>query len=480
MKIKEILDSIAAISGKNDKIKELGLHVDNQLLKDVIYLAHSPRVKFFLKQIPEYTRNPEQNISLEFAVNELDHIVKRHVTGGDATKFLAGLLEALDADDAYVIERIIGKDLKIGMDSGINKVFPKHIEETPYQGATSFSEKGALKLFDKKSRTKDGKVYPIISQIKADGTYRNAIITNGEVELLSRQGETSNLKGAKFLEELSLLNDCVLNGELTVDGIENRAIANGIVSSIMDITQKAEERGEKETEKKIKAFTEKHGDMTEMIGKLRFTVWDMISVDEYLQASSEVPYEIRFGMLKGAIGALAHDATYHLGSQVEVIETKFVQSYEEAMEHFLDAQKRGLEGTIIKSSIAGWKDGKPTYQIKMKLEMDMDLRIIGFNYGNKGTKNEHVISVLQLESECGLLKTAPGGMTEAMMADVTARQEELMGTVVQIRCCGLSETERGWSTQHPSIVELRTDKNTCDTLESCIAIQEMAKTLSAK
>ena len=112
--------------------------------------------------------------------------------------------------------------------------------------------------------------------------------------------------------------------------------------------------------------------------------------------------------------------------------------------------------------------------------MDMDLRIIGFNYGNKGTKNENVISVLQLESECGKLKTAPGGMNEAMMADITARQEELMGTVVQIRCCGLSQTDKGWSTQHPSVVELRTDKDTCDTLESCIEIENMAKTLKAK
>jgi hypothetical protein len=45
------------------------------------------------------------------------------------------------------------------------------------------------------------------------------------------------------------------------------------------------------------------------------------------------------------------------------------------------------------------------------------------------------------------LKTAPGGMTEAMMADITNRQEKW--TVVQIRCCGLSETDKGWSTtQH--------------------------------
>lgn len=472
MKIKEILDEIAGISGKNDKIKALESHKDNALLKRVIYLAHSPRVKFFLKQIPEYSF-VEETLSLSESVEELVKIANRDYTGAAATEFLLGLLAYSHPDDAFVLERIIGKDLKIGMDSSINKVFPKHIEETPYQGATSFSEKGALKLFDIKTRTKDGVVSNIISQIKADGTYRNAIITNGEVELLSRQGETSNLKGAKFLDELAQLPDCVLNGELTVDGITDRATANGIVSSIMDITQKAEERGEKETAKKIKAFTEKHGDMTEMIGKLRFTVWDMITVKEYLDASSDVPYLIRLDTLKTILNENAF-------TNIDLIETKFVETYEEAMEHFLDAQERGLEGTIIKSAIAGWKDGKPTYQIKMKLEMDMDLRIVGFNYGNKGTKNEHVISVLQLESEDGLLKTNPGGMTEAMMADVTARQEELLGTVVQIRCCGLSKTDKGWSTQHPSIVELRTDKNTCDTLESCIAIQEMAKTLSAK
>lgn len=474
MKIKEILDEIAGISGKNDKIKALTAHKDNELLKKVIYLAHSPRVKFFLKQIPEYSL-VEETVTLEEAVKELDKISSREYTGAAATDLLLGLLAYTHPDDAFVLERIIGKDLKIGMDSSINKVIPKLIEETPYQGATSFSEKGALKLFDKKSRTRDGKIYPIVSQIKADGTYRNAIIINGEVELLSRQGETSNLKGANFLGQLSLLPDCVLNGELTVDGIENRAVANGIVSSIMDITQKAEERGEKETAKKIKTFTEKHGDMTEMIGKLRFTVWDMISIDEYLQASSDVPYELRFGNLLKTFIPL-----YPLLTNVDIIETKFVNSYEDAMEHFLDAQKRGLEGTIIKSPIAGWKDGKPTYQIKMKLEMDMDLRIIGFNYGNKGTKNENVISVLQLESEDGLLKTSPGGMTEAMMVDITERQEELLGTIVQIRCCGLSQTDKGWSTQHPSIVELRSDKNTCDTLESCIAIQEMAKSLSVK
>lgn len=466
MSIKKILDEIASVGGKIDKAKILTKHKDNELLKRVIYLAHSPRIKFYIKQIPEYPKvdTEEGLMALNHALDQLELILKRTVSGNDAIELLASLLASLTLDDAYVLERIIDKNLKVGMDSGINKVIPNLIEETPYQGAKSFSEKGALKLFEK------GKA--VMSQVKADGTYRNAIIRSGEVELISRQGEVSTLNGAKFLNELSQLEDCVLNGELTIDGVK-RTIANGMVTSIMDIVEKADERGEVETAKKVAAFEEKHGSMTEVFNKLRFTVWDMISVEEYFEAKSTTEYHERFNTLRKRLESQTHE-------QVDLIETRFIRTYEEAMDHFLDTQKRGLEGTIIKDSHAGWKDGKPTYQIKMKLEMDMDLRIVGFKYGNKGTKNETVISVLELESECGKLKTAPAGMTEAMMADVTARQDELLGAVVQIRCCGLSQTDKGWSTQHPSIVELRTDKDTCDTLESCIEIENMAKTLKAK
>lgn len=469
MSIKLILDTIAAISGKNDKGKELAKHKDNELLKRVIYLAHSPRVKFYIKQIPEYTGNTSVTETLEKALDELMPLQTRLITGGEAITWLQNMLSCVTSDDALVIERIIGKDLKIGMDSGINKVIPKLIEETPYQGAKSFSEKGAAKLFEK---GKDKKTKVVISQIKADGTYRNAIIRSGEVELISRQGEVSTLTGAKFLSELATLEDCVLNGELTIDGMK-RTVANGMVSSIMDIIENTNSRSPEETQKKYLEFEKKHGNWQEALDKMRFTVWDKITVEEYFEAESSTPYIERFKALEETL------STHNL-VQVEVVETRYITTYAEAIEHFLDAQKRGLEGTIIKSSEAGWKDGKPTYQIKMKLEMSMDLRIVGFKYGTKGTKNENVISVLELESECGLLKTAPAGMTEEMMADITARQEELMGTIVEIRCCGLSQTERGWSTQHPSVTELRPDKDTCDTLESCKEIEEMAKTLTAK
>lgn len=111
--------------------------------------------------------------------------------------------------------------------------------------------------------------------------------------------------------------------------------------------------------------------------------------------------------------------------------------------------------------------------------MNIDLRIVGFEYGDVGTKNENVYSTINLESSCGKLKTNASGMKEVMMKDITERADELMGTIVEIRCCGLSQNSKGeWSTLHPSVVELRDDKDTCDSLESAQEIENMAKGLT--
>jgi len=463
MSIKEILDAISSTNSKNEKRAILGEHTDNELLKRVIYLAHSPRVNFYIKQIPIYGTTKTIDMTLEEAMDHLSKLSERVLTGHDGRDHLAWILGSCSTEDAYIIERIIDKNLKIGMDTGYNKVIPKLIEETPYMGAKSFSEKGAQKLFAKGE--------PVFSQVKADGTYRNAIIQDGIVELLSRQGEVSFLKGAIFLDELAELGDCVLNGELTIDGHE-RYEANGMASSLIDIIEKADERGPEKTQKKMLEFAKEHGDFEEALANMRFTVWDIITIDEYYAVKSDTPYSERLQNLRDKLAETNPD-------MVDVVETREITTYEEAMDHFLDTQERGLEGTIIKSSTDGWKDGKPTYQIKMKLEMTMDFRIIELIYGNKGTKNEHVISRLKVESSCGRIVTQPSGMKEKQMKEITAMGDELIGSVVQIRCCGLSQNSKGeWSTMHPSVDELRPDKDTCDSLESALEIQEMAKTLA--
>ena len=50
MTIKEIFDEIASTSGNNAKIDILKKYSDNELLRRVLYMANSKRVKFYIKR----------------------------------------------------------------------------------------------------------------------------------------------------------------------------------------------------------------------------------------------------------------------------------------------------------------------------------------------------------------------------------------------------------------------------------------------
>lgn len=465
MKIKEIFDEIAAEGGTNAKVAILTKYVDNELLKRVLYLANSKRIKFYIKQLPEYSWINNGGETLEWALDGLKRITDRTITGTDALNWLVVLLSGLSSDDdAYILERIIDKDCKIGLGTTyINKVFKGLIEDTPYMGAVSFDEKKARKIFEKGAKG--------ISQIKMDGRYCNAIIRNGEVEMESRQGEPTILTGAKFLNELTSFEDCVLNGELTMDGV-SRYESNGIIASLIDICSKRDSRTDKENDKKITNFEDKHGSFTGALERIRYTVWDRLTVDEYFNKASKLKYAERLAYLE----RLIENAN---SSSVKMIESTIVHNYAQAMTHFQEVLAAGEEGTILKAWDGEWKDGKPTWQIKMKLEMDVDLRITGFNYGGKGTKNEFLISSFNAESSDGLVKTKPQGLKEDMMKYVTENQDKLLGSILQCKSCGLSSDSNGnYSMLHPAFVMLRDDKDTCDSLESIKEIENMVKTLT--
>lgn len=464
MSIKEILDEIASTGSTNDKVKILTKYKDNSILKRILYLAYSKRVKFYIKQIPQYNFDSNfEHITLEHASKLLDKLSTREFTGNQGIEWLQNILNSLKSDDAIVIERIIDKDLRIGMNrSLINRVFKDLIEKTPYMGAIPYNLEKAKKIFEKG---------PGISQIKMDGTYRNAIIRAGEVELETRSGEVSHIQDANFLNELSQFDDCVLNGELTIPGV-HRYIANGMVASIIDIEEKREERGEEETKKKINQFEKRNPDWTyeNAINSIVYTVWDQLTIDEYFDKKSTRSYNNRLMILINELNVI--NCKY-----IKLVESKPVNTIEEALAHFEEALNRGEEGTVLKAVSGEWKDGKPNWQIKIKLEMTIDLKIVGFNYGTG--KNSDLISSLNCESSDGLVKTRPTGISEDDMKYITENQDKLIGTIIECKCSGLSRDNEGnYSLLHPVFKCFRSDKDTCDSLESIKKIENACKGLN--
>lgn len=465
MSIKEIFDEIANESSTNKKMEILAKYQDNETLKRVLYLAESKRVKFYLKQIPEYIGFESNNYTLEEGLDALQAILDRTVRGNDAIDHLRNILESVSGNDAYIIQRIIEKDPKIGMGTtNINKIFGKNfIEKTPYMGAKAYDEKLAREIIASPQGA--------VSQIKMDGRYCNALIDGGMIRLESRGGEPSYLQGAKFIEELKDFEESiVLNGELTMDDV-SRYESNGIIASCISIGKKRTEG--QDITKELEKFQKKHTlTYQEALDRIVFTVWDCITPDEYADNMSSIPYLNRFGNLNQMLEK-------YQPTMIRKIESKVVYSYKEAVEEFQKALNAGEEGTILKALDGTWKDGKPKWQIKMKLEMDLDMEIIGFNYGKEGTKNENVISSLTVQSKDGIVKTRPAGMKEDDMKYVTENMDALLGKIVKVKCSGLSEDRDGdKALLHPVFIEIRDDKDVADSYEEMLAIENMKKGLS--
>ena len=453
MTIKDIFAEIANESGTNEKMNILSKYKDNELLVRVLYLANSKRVKFYIKQIPEYQYNEKTPITLDVVLNGLTNLSDRTISGYNAINYLKNYLSGLSPDDAYILERIIEKDCKIGMGTrNINKVIPDLIEKTGYMGCKPYSKELITDLLAK------GKCY---SQEKMDGRFVNIIVQGGELMMESRQGEPTILDNPFFMTELTQLKDCVINAELTMEGLP-RYESNGIVSSLITIATK-KSKGE-DPSKDIKKLETKHLPYREALDLIRVTAWDILTIDEYFTRTCKRKYMVRLADL---------NATVQGFRTLSVVETREVSTLAEVMAHFEEILKRNGEGTVVKSMDGVWKDTKPSYQIKVKKEMNLDLRVVGFNYGTPGTKNEHLISSLNVESEDGLLKTKPQGIDEDEMDYITANQDKLMGKIVEIKCSGLSQDSKGnYSTLHPVYKHFRDDKDIANTLAECIEINE--------
>jgi len=452
MNIKDIFDEIANESGTNEKMNILSKYKENDLLKRVLYMANSKRVKFYIKQIPEYMKDslPFPN-DLKWGLDSLEVLSLRTITGHAAINHLENVLESLSSDDAYIVERIIEKDCKIGMGTrNINKVFPDLIEKTGYMGCKPYSKDLITKLLSK------GTAY---SQEKMDGRFLNIIIQGGEVYMESRQGEPTILEDPLFVSELVGIKDCVLNGELTMDGLP-RYESNGIVSSLITIATKKSEG--KDVTKDIEKLEKKHLPYREALDRIRVTAWDILTIEEYFTRKCKRTYEERFEELNETLQGF---------KTLSVVETREVNTIEEVMAHFVEVLKRNGEGTVVKGMDGVWADTKPSYQIKVKKEINLDLKIVGFNYGTG--KNVNLISSINVESAEGLLKTSPTGISEDDMEYITNNQDILMGKILEIKCSGISQDSEGnYSVLHPVYKHIRDDKDTANSLEECIEIDQ--------
>ena len=147
-----------------------------------------------------------------------------------------------------------------------------------------------------------------------------------------------------------------------------------------------------------------------------------------------------------------------------------MKTVEDAYKHYAEMLVAGKEGTIIKDAQAIWKDGTSKQQVKLKLDVDVDLKVVAIQPGKVGSKNDGRAGSLTCETECGTLRVDVAVKNEKMRDHVDENPDEWLEKVIVVRSNQVltpSKSNTFHSLFLPRMVEAdyRTDKDIPDSLE---------------
>lgn len=410
---------------------------NNETLQRVAYLALNPHIQFYIRKIPNYLTVGGD--TLDQALNSLDFLSTRSITGNAAIEFLSALLSRVSKQDAQVIERVIEKDLKCGCsEATINKIWPGLIPTYPVLLASQYDQK----LIDKIE-------WPAFVQTKMDGMRFNAIVKYGRsVEFRTRNGKYIDIPSDVFAKAfLHLVEhykcDMVFDGELiAVDGAGktlDRKTGNGIINKAVKGTM-----GEADA------------------ASVRAMVWDAIPFEDFEAGQSNEQYNIRLAKLSNCFADFDNFGAHkHL---IHLIDTVIVGSLAQAQTLFEKKLAQGEEGIILKTRDGIWEDKRSKGLIKFKGEFECDLRVVDWVEGTG--KNKGRLGALVCETEDGKMQCGLGTGYTDHDRDVIGR--DVVGKIVAVKYnAKITDKKTGvHSLFLPVFVEIRNDKDTADSLSS--------------
>lgn len=449
----EIIDELARTDSSNEKIEILvNALTQNLALKTGLELCYSPRVKFGIKQIPVWKPATASAFHCERILKDLQLFVNREVTGNAAVSKLKDILEIAEPQDALFIERIISRDMKCGINSGlINKASKRAlgfelIPEFPVMLCSAFDSSKISEW-----------PFPCFVQTKMDGMRIAAIVTPNNITYHTRNGNsfdddptsvTSFIRS--YIQHSVLFNNSfglkldwssfALDGEMVVMSLDLKSIAprkegNGVLTRLIRGTSTPEDRK-----------------------RLRFIVWDIIPLEQFNSGEWKMPYNSRYQLLSELISfALDNADCIEETCPVRVVKTSFVYNLDSAMKIYNEELESGNEGVIIKSNTGHWKSSRVKWQMKLKAEIEMDAKIVSCIEGTGKYEGMLGSFVCEATDERGVIRFNVGtGFTDKDRVDFWINKP--LDKIVNVRYNEIITSSDGTRSLFlPVFVEVRND-----------------------
>lgn len=438
MSLYKIIKELQSVSGSNAKTAILQANKDNELLKAYLKAVYDPAISYYQTKLPKYKKSlPHRDSLIEGRLEDLDKLSKRVVTGNAAIEYLQGLLNRDSMEGQELIELLIKRSIGAGVgDTMILNVFPELYFIPPYQRCS---------LMDDKIKDKFSKLDSFIVQRKEDGSFAYLVKEVGKAaELITRAGSRYPADFASALAA-GLPDNYVIVGELLVeqDGAElDRKTGNGVLNSIL-----------------------KGGDFEDNL-KFKLSAWDCLTPEELKVGKSKTPYKERMSNL---------DWVWK-----DIVPTYNVKSLEQAYAIYSKFTADGKEGAVLKTQNFLWTNGTSKECIKLKIEFECDLKVIGMTEGTGKAKS--MMGSLTLASSDGKIVTDCGtGFSDAIRKmwweQYSPEDIESYDIIVAVKGNDVI-TKRGSDVASlflPVFVEVRHDKTEADTYYRCMEQLEAAK-----
>lgn len=407
------------------------------------WYAYNPFLTYNLKRIIKTEDVKGRTNSIADFITLIQRLDAREVTGNAA---IAEVERAsLDYDSDLwndLLRPVILKDLKVGATiNSFNKILKKTKYEIPVfecQLATD-SAKHEKKLVGKK-----------ILEPKLDGVRVLALVDrtfpgNINVTLYSRNGKI--FKNFPHIEEQ--LKDCLQLQTASAPWDQNRMqkfmFDGEIVSENFQALMKQARR-------------KTDIDTTDAV----YSIFDVVPLDHFNTGKWNMPQRKRSGEWLAAVRDRVNSTcpSLHVLEGLEV-DLDTAEGHE-IMRRFAEEQiEMGYEGIMIKDPEAPYVCKRRTAWMKWKPTITVDLKIIGFEAGKVGGRNEHRLGALICEgTDDGKLirVNAGGGYSDKQRDDFWAERDNLLGHIVEIKADVITQSENEtdvWSLRFPRFVRFR-------------------------
>ena len=422
--ILSILTRLETATGRLEKEAILNQNSDNKLLKETFRLALDPTINFYIKKVPEPILSSNVNTLVDALTMLETQLATRRFRGHEAIRHLAYTLGGMESDDREVIKRVIGRGLKCGVSDGtVEKVWPYLRLSYPCMLVSSMNEKTKLK-------------FPMMAQTKMDGMRFNAIVENGAVTYRSRNGKELDLKGVLDEDFLARADgfDVVFDGELLIWGTDGKPVdrktGNGLLTK----------------------FQRDTGTL-QIAERIRAVIWDRIPLSDFRMGVCVIPCQTRWSMMVGGPST----------DRVRVAKTTMVNTIKVAQELYQEKLAEGEEGIILKDPEGNWEDKRVKHQVKMKAELEADLKVTGYNPGTG--KYIGKIGSLIVESADGKVQTSVGtGLSDEQRSLDFGKEFQSKIVAVKYNALISDKKTNTKSLFLPVFIEVREDKDTADVL----------------